>query len=116
MRFVFEVVAEVERDQGLFAPRDDIAQELMSALESADPGSISGVGANGDSEYSVVQFEVEEVDEQPAPKPAKAPDLLEALCSVCHAVKPFTKFPTVSGRPGVRDHRCRECRDAKRTS
>lgn len=31
-------------------------------------------------------------------------------CAVCAEVKPATKFPTVSGRPGVRELTCRDCK------
>lgn len=37
-------------------------------------------------------------------------------CSVCATEKPVTQFPTISGKPGVRGCRCRQCRDAKPTS
>lgn len=34
-------------------------------------------------------------------------------CSDCGRERPASKFPTVSGRPGEREVRCRECRDHK---
>jgi hypothetical protein len=61
MKFTYTVEVEVERDYGLFASRDEISEEIKDALEGADPGEVSGVGANGDSTYSVVSFDVTEV-------------------------------------------------------
>lgn len=58
--FVFTVTVEVERDSGKFASRDDIAEQLRDELERADPGTVSGVGADGSSEYTVTRFEVED--------------------------------------------------------
>jgi hypothetical protein len=60
-RFTLQVEVEVERESGLFASRDEIADELISALEGADPGDISGIGSNGDSAYSVTSWEVSDV-------------------------------------------------------
>lgn len=57
MRFRFEVEVEVEREQGKFMSRDECAEQLREAIEGADPGSVDG-GADGDSTYSVVEWEV----------------------------------------------------------
>jgi hypothetical protein len=59
--FEFRVTVEVTRESGLFAARDEIAEQLRDAIEGADPGYVSGVGANGDSEYTVDSWEVEDV-------------------------------------------------------
>lgn len=60
MRFRLVVDVEVERESGKFAGRDEIAAELLQSLEDADPGEVSGVGADGDSEYSVVEWTASE--------------------------------------------------------
>lgn len=60
MQFTFTVTAEVERVTGKFASREEIAEQILEALEGADPGSISGVGADGSSEYEVTSFDVQE--------------------------------------------------------
>jgi hypothetical protein len=58
--FEFIVRVSVDRDSGKFASRDEIAEQLRDAIEGADPGSVSGVGADGDSEYSVGDWTVED--------------------------------------------------------
>jgi hypothetical protein len=58
MKFSFTVEVEVERVQGKFASRDEILEQLQEVVEGADPGSVDGVGADGDSEYEVVNWEV----------------------------------------------------------
>jgi hypothetical protein len=57
MRFRYVVEVEVEREQGLFASRDELGDQLREALESADPGSLTG--DNG-GEYSTTSWSVEE--------------------------------------------------------
>lgn len=57
MRFVFTVEVQVERIQGKFASRDEIAEQIQEALESAAPDSLTG--ENG-GEYEVVSFDVSE--------------------------------------------------------
>jgi len=58
MRLTFTVEVEVERVQGKFASRDEISEQLLEAVEGADPGSVDGVGVDGDSEYEVTSWEV----------------------------------------------------------
>ncbi len=58
--FTFTVTVTLERESGKFAPRDEMADELISWLENADEGSVSGIGADGDSEYTVTSWEVVE--------------------------------------------------------
>lgn len=72
MRFDFLVSVEVERVEGKFASRDEVAEELVSALTDADPSSIDGIGADGTSSYEVSSWDVEE---QPQPKPVRRPKL-----------------------------------------
>jgi hypothetical protein len=59
-RFTFTVTVELERSQGKFAARDEMAEALMSELENADPGGVYGIGADGASDYDVVDWSVEE--------------------------------------------------------
>lgn len=42
------------------------------------------------------------------------PDAKTIACRVCAEVKPVTKFPTISGKPGVRELTCRECKKTRR--
>lgn len=65
MRFTFLVEVEVERETGKFASRDEVAEQLQSELEGADPGSIQ---AGEDGEYNVTSWSVEE---QPQEKPKR---------------------------------------------
>jgi hypothetical protein len=58
--FKFTVTVELDRESGKFASRDEMAEQITDALESADPGYVSGIGAYGDSEYSVTDWTVEE--------------------------------------------------------
>lgn len=69
MRFIFEVSVEVERSEGKFAARDEIAAQIQEALESADPGSYEG--DNG-GQYETSDWSVDEVM-QSKPKRPKAP-------------------------------------------
>lgn len=48
----FTVTVSYERTQGKFAGRDEIAEIIEQALQDADI-DISGIGADGDSEYEV---------------------------------------------------------------
>jgi Zn finger protein HypA/HybF involved in hydrogenase expression len=65
MRFVFKVEVEVTRTEGKFATRDEISEQIMEALESADPGQIEG-GEGG--QYETAAWDV---SEEPAPKTAR---------------------------------------------
>ena len=61
LRFVVEV--EVERESGLFASRDEISEKVQDSIESGiEDVDLSGLGANSDSQYSVVSYGAEEVD------------------------------------------------------
>lgn len=64
MRFDFLVTVDVERTEGKFATRDEVAEELQAAIEGADPGTVDGVGADGMSSYEVQSWDVEQ-QEQP---------------------------------------------------
>lgn len=61
--FTFKVTVTVERQQGKFASRDDIVDILTSEIQSgAEGASISGIGADGDSEYEVTDVDVMEIE------------------------------------------------------
>lgn len=57
-RFTFTVEVEVERTQGKFASRDEIAETIREWLDGANDGSVDGVGADGESEYEVTSWDV----------------------------------------------------------
>jgi protein involved in ribonucleotide reduction len=58
MRFEFNVAVEVERESGKFASRDEIAEQLTEWLEEANGAQVFGVGADGNSEYNVINWDV----------------------------------------------------------
>lgn len=60
MRFRLAVDVELERTSGKFASRDELAEALIAELD-VDPGSIYGVGADGESEYDVTGWEVSDI-------------------------------------------------------
>lgn len=55
-RFKFIVEVELERTEGKFVSRDDMAQELLDAIESSDPGEVNV----DDSNYEVTDWSVSE--------------------------------------------------------
>ena len=57
MKFKFEVVVEVERVQGKFATRDELAEQIVSALEDANTQTMQG---DAEGEYEVLVWEVTE--------------------------------------------------------
>jgi hypothetical protein len=61
MKFRFCIDVEVERTQGKFASREELAELIQADLEQAQP-DLSGCGADGDSEYEVTSFDVGEDD------------------------------------------------------
>lgn len=56
-QFTFLVHVQLDRTQGKFASREDMAAEIQQELETADPGSIY---AGEDGEYEVTNWEVSE--------------------------------------------------------
>lgn len=68
MRHYILVTVDTERESGKFAGRDEIAASIIEAIESADPGSLDGLGADGESTYNVEDWTVEEVDKKRAEK------------------------------------------------
>jgi hypothetical protein len=63
-RLVFQVEVELEREEGKFASRDEMAEAIIEWLESANEQSVDGIGADGESTYEVTVWEVAVVDEQ----------------------------------------------------
>lgn len=66
MRFSYVVEVEVDRVEGKFASREEVAEQIQEALDNADPGSIDGIGSDGTSSYEVQSWDVQE-QEQPKP-------------------------------------------------
>jgi hypothetical protein len=63
MQFTFTVNVTAERTEGKFASRDDIAEQIMSEIESADPGTVDG--ENGGI-YEITEWEVSDNSLGPA--------------------------------------------------
>ena len=59
-KFTFTVTVELEREQGKFASRDEMGETLIEWLEGADEGAIYGIGADGESNYNTITWDVEE--------------------------------------------------------
>lgn len=59
-KFTFSVTVDLEREEGKFASRDEMAEAIIEWLEGADEGAIYGIGADGESTYNTVSWEVEE--------------------------------------------------------
>ena len=61
MRFAFTVTVEVERITGKFASRDEIREALETEISDAiGAADLSGLGADGESEYEVTDSSVDE--------------------------------------------------------
>jgi predicted XRE-type DNA-binding protein len=65
VHFTFTVDVDVDRDQGKFATREELAAQIQEAIEQADPGSMEG--ENG-GQYSTSQWEVNEQIEVKQPR------------------------------------------------
>lgn len=63
-RAKFWVEVEWEREQGKFASRDEIVEQITEALEGANPDQIDGVGADNDSIYNIIDWTVEELPQK----------------------------------------------------
>lgn len=57
MQFTFTVTVEVSRTEGKFASRDELSDQLVEAIEAADPQSLEG--DNG-GQYETVSWTVED--------------------------------------------------------
>lgn len=55
--FVFTVTVEVERTEGKFASRDEIAEKISEEIGNADPGQID---TDDGAVYEIVSFEVDQ--------------------------------------------------------
>lgn len=55
MKIRFEVEVELTRTEGKFASKDELAGQIQSALEDANPGEVEG--ENG-GQYEVSSFDV----------------------------------------------------------
>ena len=58
-KFTFTVEVEVERSEGKFAARDEMADAIREMIEGAEDG-IYGIGADGSSSYDVTSWEMSE--------------------------------------------------------
>jgi 3-oxoacyl-(acyl-carrier-protein) synthase len=52
-RFRFVVEVELERTEGKFAGRDEMADAIQNALDDANPSQVDGIGNDGTSTYEV---------------------------------------------------------------
>lgn len=59
MKIEFTVAIEIERVQGKMVTKDELAEEIEQALDSANPGDISGIGPDGNSSYEITDFVIE---------------------------------------------------------
>jgi hypothetical protein len=59
MQFTATIKFQVSRTSGKFATRDEIAEYIQAELEGADFGEVDGVGADGDSVYTIDDWSVE---------------------------------------------------------
>jgi hypothetical protein len=57
MRFTFTVHVELTRSEGKFATREELHDQLVEALENANPGELQG---DNDGQYVVESWEVSE--------------------------------------------------------
>jgi hypothetical protein len=63
--FKVELEIVVERIEGKFASRDEIAEAIEEALASTGEGeSLSGLGADGNSEYEIISSAVIAVSDE----------------------------------------------------
>lgn len=61
MRFIFEVTVEIERETGKFCPKDELGDELIEALEQADPGCIGSSSGDCNAVYNTIDWAVSDV-------------------------------------------------------
>lgn len=74
MNVTFQVEIHLERVGGKFAPRDEVVSMLRDQLELAAGEGVSGVGADGETEYEATDFTVEEVERPKAGRRKAASD------------------------------------------
>lgn len=61
-KYTLLVEVEVDRESGKFASRDEIFEKLEEYMIEVDMVDLSGLGADGTSEYIVVDVSVKELD------------------------------------------------------
>ena len=59
--FTLKVSVELNRVSGKFASRDEMLEALIGMVEGADEGQVDGIGADGESNYTIDMWEVEEL-------------------------------------------------------
>lgn len=63
MKQTFLISVEVERDEGKFASRDEISEKIIEEIDSSiDMVDLSGLGADGNSVYSISDWDIKELD------------------------------------------------------
>jgi hypothetical protein len=62
MNVTFEVEIQLERVGGKFAPREEVVDALREQLEQAAGEGVSGVGADGDTEYEASDYTITEIE------------------------------------------------------
>lgn len=71
-RFTVIIEVELERTEGKFASRDEMAEAIQESFAGACEGeSLSGLGADGASEYEIISSVVVEVADETTNKGAK---------------------------------------------
>ena len=55
-RLSFTVQVELERVEGKFAGRDEMAEAITEMIENANEGDICGIGADGESDYEITEW------------------------------------------------------------
>lgn len=60
MQVSITVNVDVERLSGKFASKDEIREALIAEIEGMDPGTLGGLGVDGESEYEITSWEVTE--------------------------------------------------------
>lgn len=58
VKVTITIDVEVAHVCGKFASKDEIAEAIVAELEGSDPGTLTGVGADGESEYEISSWEV----------------------------------------------------------
>jgi hypothetical protein len=57
-----QIEVTLERTEGKFASRSEMAEALVNELEGMDPGSLYGLGANSESTYDITDWSVSSDD------------------------------------------------------
>jgi hypothetical protein len=60
---IFAVRVTLERLEGKFAPKDELADKIIEMIEQANDSTIDGVGADGESVYDIVDWDVLQITE-----------------------------------------------------